>query len=259
VAAEELCELFHLRFGLPRLILRTSRFFPEADDRKQTREVYADANVKANEFLYRRADIEDIVSAQQLAIERAPALGFGRYIISATTPFTRDDLAELRANAPETLARRVPRYREVYAQRGWSMFPGIDRVYVNERARRELGWQPKYDFAAVLEQIAAGIPPAVCLRGSSDPRAITAKRSPASLIQSIRDSPAASRCRTGVRRWQPARCLSQPCGRPDRHPPVEPRAFVGRRRAGDWRRHGGKCRWHGRDRPARMRGDDAGS
>jgi UDP-glucose 4-epimerase len=30
------------------------------------------------------------------------------------------------------------------------MFPGIDRVYVNERARRELGWQPRYDFRSVL-------------------------------------------------------------------------------------------------------------
>jgi nucleoside-diphosphate-sugar epimerase len=33
------------------------------------------------------------------------------------------------------------------------MFPGIDRVYVNERARRELGWQPRYDFAKVLALI----------------------------------------------------------------------------------------------------------
>ena len=158
VAAEGLCELFHHRFGLPGVILRTSRFFPEEDDRKETREAYADLNVKANEFLYRRADIQDIVDAHLLAIGRAGALGFGRYIISATTPFTREDLAELRAAAPAVVARLVPRYREVYVPRGWSMFPHIDRVYVNERARRELGWQPRYDFASVLEQIAAGGP-----------------------------------------------------------------------------------------------------
>src|SRR5215467_899644 len=63
VAAENLCELFHRARGLPCLILRTSRFFPEPDDRKETRKSYADANVKINEFLYRRADIEDIVDA----------------------------------------------------------------------------------------------------------------------------------------------------------------------------------------------------
>ena len=158
VAAEGLCELFHRRFGLPCVILRTSRFFPEEDDRKETRQAYTDLNVKANEFLYRRADIQDIVDAHLLAVERAGALGFGRYIISATTPFTPEDLAELRTNTPAVVARLVPRHREVYGPRGWSMFPGIDRVYVNERARRELGWQPKYDFATVLEQIAAGGP-----------------------------------------------------------------------------------------------------
>src|SRR5262245_32142205 len=58
VAAESLCELFHHKSGLACLILRTSRFFPEPDDRRETREAYDDLNVKANEFLYRRADIE---------------------------------------------------------------------------------------------------------------------------------------------------------------------------------------------------------
>jgi UDP-glucose 4-epimerase len=156
IAAEHLCELFHRRFRLPCLILRTSRFFPEPDDRKETREAYADLNAKANEFLYRRADIEDVVDAHLLALDNAANIGFGRYIISATTPFTRDDLAELRTNAPAVVARRIPRYQDVYALRGWSMFPSIDRVYVNERARRELGWRPKYDFASVLKLIEAG-------------------------------------------------------------------------------------------------------
>ena len=151
VAAEELCELFHRSFRLPCLVLRTSRFFPEPDDRKEIRDHYADLNAKANEFLYRRADIEDIVSAHLLALAHADAIGFRRYIISATTPFRRHDLAELRVNAPAVVARRAPRYQQVYAARGWSMFPTIDRVYVNERARRELGWRPRYDFEYILQ------------------------------------------------------------------------------------------------------------
>ena len=158
-AAEDLCELFHRRSGLPCFVLRTSRFFPEADDRKEIRESYEDANAKVNEFLYRRVDIEDVVSSHLLVLERVDDIGFGRYIISATTPFTRADLQELRTNAPEVVRRRVPGYEEVYACRKWSMFPGIERVYVNERARADLGWKPKYDFAYVIDLLRAGQDP----------------------------------------------------------------------------------------------------
>jgi UDP-glucose 4-epimerase len=155
-AAENLCELFHRERGLPCLILRTSRFFPEADDRRETREAYADTNVKVNEFLYRRADIDDVVAAHVLAMDKAPWLGFGRYIISASTPFTPDDLDELRADAPAVVRRHVPRYEGLYAARNWKMFPSIDRVYVNERASRDLGWRPRYDFATVIDRIRDG-------------------------------------------------------------------------------------------------------
>jgi len=159
LAAEHLCELVHRSRGLPCLVLRTSRFFPEEDDRKETRDAYADANVKANEFLYRRADIDDVATAHIHALDRASAIGFGRYIVSATTPFTREDLHELRQDAAAVLKRRIPRYESIYALRGWSMFPAIDRVYVNERARRDLAWQPQFDFARVIDAVAAGDDP----------------------------------------------------------------------------------------------------
>jgi UDP-glucose 4-epimerase len=164
-AAEDLCELFHRKVQLACLILRTSRFFPEEDDREEMRGAYDDANLKLNEFLYRRADLEDVVSAHLLAIAKAPLIGFGRYIISATTPFTRDDLFDLRANAPSVLKRRFPDYEAEYARRGWKMFPGIDRVYVNARARNDLGWQPQYDFRYVLDR----------LKASDDPRSPLAR------------------------------------------------------------------------------------
>jgi len=156
IAAEQLCELFHRNYGLACLVLRTSRFFPEADDQRDIREKYADANAKVNEFLYRRADIEDMVSAHLLALEKARSIGFGRYIVSATTPFRRDDLKQLQVHAPAVVRRYSPEYEGVYAARGWSMFPNIDRVYVNERARTELGWQPRHDFAGIVERLRAG-------------------------------------------------------------------------------------------------------
>jgi UDP-glucose 4-epimerase len=120
-AAEDLCELFSRRERLPCLILRTSRFFPEEDDNRSVRETYADDNLKANEYLYRRVDIEDVVSAHLLAIARAKEVGFDRYIISATTPFSASDLPELHADAPRVV-----------------------------RARRVLGWRPQHDFRSVI-------------------------------------------------------------------------------------------------------------
>jgi nucleoside-diphosphate-sugar epimerase len=158
-AAEDLCELFHREHGLPCLILRTSRFFPEEDDNPQLRNAYADDNLKANEYLYRRVDLEDVVSAHLLALERAEAIGFGRYIVSATTPLRPEDLPELRVDAPGVVARRVPGYEAVYDRQGWRMFPAIDRVYVNDRARRDLGWHPRYDFRYVLDSLRAGEDP----------------------------------------------------------------------------------------------------
>jgi UDP-glucose 4-epimerase len=153
LAAENLCELFQRKFSLPCLILRTSRFFPEEDDSSARRQAYTDDNLKVNEFLHRRVDIEDVVSAHLLALDNAPAIGFGRYIISATTPFTREDRVELGRNAPAVIARHVPEYADEYARRQWKMFPAVDRVYVNDRARTELGWNPVYDFRFIIDRL----------------------------------------------------------------------------------------------------------
>jgi UDP-glucose 4-epimerase len=150
LAAESLCELFSRKENLPTLVLRTSRFFPEDDDDASMRSEYETANAQANELLYRRVDIEDVVSAHLLAGERACDVGFRRYIISATTPFRRSDLAELRRDAADVVRRLFPDCEALYATRGWKLFPGIDRVYVNDLAVSELGWRPKYDFQYVL-------------------------------------------------------------------------------------------------------------
>ncbi len=165
-AAEDLCEIFHRDRGLPCLVLRTSRFFLEEDDRAEVRRGFADGNAKANEFLFRRVDLADVVDAHLLALERAPGIGFSRYIVSATTPFSPQDLAQLREDAPSVVRRLQPEYEAEYGRRGWAMFPRIGRVYVNEKARRELGWRPRWDFARVLE----------CLRRGREPGSELARR-----------------------------------------------------------------------------------
>ncbi|MCA0199735.1 MAG: NAD(P)-dependent oxidoreductase [Proteobacteria bacterium] len=156
IAAEQLCELFARRDRMPVVVLRTSRFFPEADDNEKMRGAYQTPNMQVNELLHRRADVADIVNAHLLAATRAPALGFGSYIISATTPFSTDDLAELRRDARGVVTRLFPEAAQIYARRGWKMFPSIDRVYVNAAARGALGWEPGYDFIQALDALRTG-------------------------------------------------------------------------------------------------------
>ena len=152
-AAEDLCRLFWRNEGLACIVLRTSRFFPEADDDPESRAAFADDNAKTNEFLFRRVAIEDVVDAHLAAIERAPAIGFGKYVISATTPFRREDLRRLRAEAPAVVRERAPGWEDEYQRRGWRMFESIDRVYDNALARRELSWRPRWDFQAVVARL----------------------------------------------------------------------------------------------------------
>ena len=156
LAAENLCELIHRKSGLPCVVLRTARFFPEDDDNRDARSAFDNDNLKVNELLYRRADIEDVVTAHLLAISKAPELGFDRFVISANTPFTRDDLPELHSHAERVVQRLFPAYQAVYQKRGWSLPNAFDRVYVNERARMRLGWQPRYDFDYAIHQLQAG-------------------------------------------------------------------------------------------------------
>ena len=156
LAAEELCELVHREEQLPCIVLRTSRFFPEDDDRKDVRDGYAPDNAKANEYLYRRVDLQDAVDAHLAALARADDLGFGRYIVSATTPFSPEDVEDLRTDPTRVVARIHPEFEATYARLGWRLFPSIDRVYVNANARRDLGWKPRIDFGEILHRLERG-------------------------------------------------------------------------------------------------------
>jgi UDP-glucose 4-epimerase len=155
-AAEDLCEMFYRSKGLPCIVLRTARFFPEADDDPELRHRYDDLNLKVNEYLYRRLDLADAVEAHILASERGSEIGFARYVLSSTSPFEREHLSPLRTDAPRVVRELFKDYEDVYQRHGWKMLPSIDRVYVNQRARDELGWKPHYDYRNVLKRVKGG-------------------------------------------------------------------------------------------------------
>jgi UDP-glucose 4-epimerase len=152
LAAEHLCRMYHERHGLPTIALRTSRFFPEEDDMAHAIP-HSGPNTKANELLFRRLTVEDAAEAHVAALARAPEIGHDAFIISAPTPFSPEDCAELIADAPSVVARHFPRYREVYDRLGWSMFRSIDRVYVADRAARRLGFVCRTGFQERLDEL----------------------------------------------------------------------------------------------------------
>jgi nucleoside-diphosphate-sugar epimerase len=153
LAAEQLCRLVHREHGLPVIVLRTGRFFPEDDD---THQILSGENMKANELLHRRLTVEDAAEAHLVALARAPEIGFGTFILSAPTPFAPGDVAALKADAPAVIARYFPDAAELYARRGWTLPASIDRVYDAGLAERVLGFRCATGFAEMLASIRTG-------------------------------------------------------------------------------------------------------
>jgi len=158
LAAEELCQLFHRLHGLPCLVLKGSRFFPEDDDTKEVRDFCSAENSKVNELLYRRADIYDMATAHRIAIDKAPEIGFDKFIITSTSPFQQSDRPQLQVDAIKVVQSYYPNMERIYAKAGFKFFETVDRVYRNDHARKVLGWEPKYSFAKALECLEQGKP-----------------------------------------------------------------------------------------------------
>jgi UDP-glucose 4-epimerase len=152
LSAEHLCRMFHEMHGLPVIILRTARFFPEEDDMAH-KIIQSAANTKANEFLFRRLTVEDAAEAHVVALARAKQIGFDTFIISALTPFHPDDCEQLMTYAPLVVHHYFPRYREIYARRGWTMFDYVDRVYDATKAMHRLGFVCRTGFGDVLARL----------------------------------------------------------------------------------------------------------
>ena len=152
LAAEQLCRLFHEQHELPVIVLRTARFFPEDDDMAHTI-AQSEPNTKLNELLFRRLTVDDAAEAHLVALDKARAIGFDTFIVSAPTPFTPDDCEALLRDAPSVVARYFPDYPERYARLGWTMFDAIDRVYDASKAERVLGFRCRDDFATKLREL----------------------------------------------------------------------------------------------------------
>jgi nucleoside-diphosphate-sugar epimerase len=158
IAAEDMCALVQKQSGIPVLVLRTSRFFPEEDDDEDRRAAMSDENLKVLELAYRRCDIEDIVSASVCAMRKAKDIRWGKYIISAPPPFKNDvsTLDALSRNPAEVITKMFPDVDAVFKEKGWKHLARIDRVYDSSKAVEELGWNPNYTFGKTVDRLLCG-------------------------------------------------------------------------------------------------------
>lgn len=158
LAAEGLCRQHHFERGLSVIVLRTARFFPEEDD---TITELTGPNLKANELLHRRATVKDMARAHLAALERAGDVGFGIYLVSAPTPFRREDLAALKADAASVIQKYFPEAEALYDRVGWRLPRSIGRVYDGNRITRQLDFHYETRFRDVLNALRAGERPPI--------------------------------------------------------------------------------------------------
>ncbi|AMR30463.1 hypothetical protein A0256_03020 [Mucilaginibacter sp. PAMC 26640] len=134
---EQLCRDFFYKEGLQTLVYRVGRFLPENE------------NLKLNHRLYRGLDERDGAEAFRLALD-VNSPDFEIFNISSGSPFKPTDLVQLKQNPKAVILKYYPEAAEYYRTRNWVFPESIDRVYVCDKARRLLNYQPKYTFEYLL-------------------------------------------------------------------------------------------------------------
>jgi UDP-glucose 4-epimerase len=147
LAAEVLSRLFEADMAITSL--RLSRFF--AGDDGAAGAIQGD-NLRAVELLYRRLTLADAAAACIAALDR-DSPGLATYVVSAPTPFQRDEAIELKRDATAVIAHHFPESRPLFAARGWRLPRTIDRVYDSRRIERDMGFRCATDFGTLLDAL----------------------------------------------------------------------------------------------------------
>ncbi|WP_413670852.1 NAD-dependent epimerase/dehydratase family protein [Mucilaginibacter sp. Mucisp86] len=138
--AEQLCKDFFYREGLQTSVYRVGRFLPETD------------NLKLNHRLYRGLDERDGVEGLRLALEQTfPE--FEIFNITSSSPFKKGELAQLKHDPASVIKKHYPGAEAVYQSKGWALPKSIDRVYVSDKAKRYFGYEPKFTFDYLLNDL----------------------------------------------------------------------------------------------------------
>lgn len=124
-------------------VIRMSRCFPEP------------APLMTAYRLHRGIDARDVARAH-LAAANADFGEFAIYNISGRHPFVSADCEALKGDAQGVLRQRAPDLVKAFEARGWPLPQSIDRVYVADKARDDLGWEAQFGFDEVLRDLGRG-------------------------------------------------------------------------------------------------------
>lgn len=130
--AEGLCQKAS-QTGMSAIVLRMSRCFPEPD------------HLRAFYRLYRGVGAEDVAEAHWLAAS-SDLTGTEIFIISAASPFQQSETRALFADPWTVIDRIYPDARRLFDELKWEKPASIDRVYVIEKAKHLLNYQPRDNF-----------------------------------------------------------------------------------------------------------------
>jgi UDP-glucose 4-epimerase len=135
--AERLCQEAS-RTGLNTIVLRMSRCFPEP------------AHLQVFYRLYRGVSGRDVAEAHWLAVSSSIS-GADIFNISADPPFQKTETGVLLKDPWSVIDRIHPEAGRLYDQMKWEKPSSIDRVYVIDKAKRILNYQPRDNFWTFLQ------------------------------------------------------------------------------------------------------------
>jgi nucleoside-diphosphate-sugar epimerase len=139
--AERLCQEAS-KTGINTIILRMSRCFPEPEA------------LQVFYRLYRGVSAQDTAEAHWLAVTSAIS-GTELFNISADSPFQQTETGVLLTDPWQVIDRIYPEASRLYDQMKWEKPSSIDRVYVIDKAKMLLNYQPRDNFWAFLQSKAS--------------------------------------------------------------------------------------------------------
>lgn len=128
ILGEQMCRYYSARHELSTIVLRPGGIQPA--------EKYAPHDPS---YLFGTADVRDVAQAHRLALELPATVRHEVFIITADSPLARVSAAEYQADPAAALARVCP-------QAGPVQLPATAEWYTIAKARRDLGYQPCYNF-----------------------------------------------------------------------------------------------------------------